>query len=153
MSKARKGTFRRLLAYAAHVWPLLVALEVCILGGALLDLARPWIIGFQLFDLVIRKQDLSRLPFVILLLTGSFVGQQILDFGTDVLQELSNQRLINRLRCDLYAHTIGLPVRFFDRGRTGDLLSRITGDIDTAENFLETVMQNIGSQLVTLLGT
>ena len=40
-------------------------LEVCIVGSALLDLARPWIIGFQLFDLVIRKQDLSRLPFVI----------------------------------------------------------------------------------------
>lgn len=151
--KPRRGTFWRLVAYAAGVWPQLVALEICIVGSALLDLARPWIIGFQLFDLVIRKQDLSRLPFVILLLTGSFVGQQILDFGTDVLQELSNQRLINRLRCDLYAHTIALPVRFFDRGRTGDLLSRVTGDIETVETFLETLMQNIGSQFVTLVGT
>jgi ABC-type multidrug transport system fused ATPase/permease subunit len=151
--KPRRGTFRRLLGYAAGVWPLLLMLEVCIVGSAVLDVARPWIIGFQLFDLVIRKQDLSRLPFVILLLTGSFVGQQIFDFGTDVLQELSNQRLINRLRCDLYAHTIALPVRFFDRGRTGDLLSRVTGDIETVENFLETLMQNIGSQFVTLAGT
>jgi ABC-type multidrug transport system fused ATPase/permease subunit len=149
----RRGTFRRLVAYAAGVWPLLVVLEVCIVGSALLDLARPWIIGFQLFDLVVRKQDLSRLPFVILLLTGSFIGQQILDFGADVLQELSNQRLINRLRCDLYAHTIALPVRFFDCGRTGDLLSRVTGDVDTVENFLETLMQNIGSQFITLAGT
>src|SRR2546423_13635276 len=106
--KPRRGPFWRLVAYAAGVWPLLLTLEVCIVGSALLDVARPWIIGFQLFDLVIRKQDLSRLPFVILLLTGSFVGQQILDFGSDVLQELSNQRLINRLRCDLYAHTIAL---------------------------------------------
>src|SRR5438874_6415326 len=151
--KPRRGTFRRLIAYAAGVWPLLVTLEVCIVGSALLGLARPWIIGFQLFDLVIRKQDLSRLPFVMLLLTGSFVGQQILDFGTDVLQELSNQRLINRLRCDLYAHIIALPVRFFDRGLTGDLLSRVTGDIETVENFLETLMQNLGSQFVTLAGT
>jgi subfamily B ATP-binding cassette protein MsbA len=151
--KPRRGPFWRLVAYAAGVWPLLLTLEVCIVGSALLDVARPWIIGFQLFDLVIRKQDLSRLPFVILLLTGSFVGQQILDFGSDVLQELSNQRLINRLRCDLYAHTIALPVRFFDRGRTGDLLSRVTGDIETVENFLETLMQNIGAQFVTLAGT
>jgi ATP-binding cassette, subfamily B, bacterial MsbA len=151
--RARRGTFGRLFGYATGVWPLLAALEVCIVGSALLDLARPWIIGFQLFDLVIRKQDLSRLPFVILLLTGSFVGQQIFDFGADVLQELANQRLVNRLRCDLYAHTIALPVRFFDRGRTGDLLSRIAGDIDTVENFLDTLMQNIGAECITLVGT
>jgi ATP-binding cassette, subfamily B, bacterial MsbA len=151
--KLRTGTFRRLFGYAVGAWPLLAALEVCIVGSALLDLARPWIIGFQLFDLVIRKQDLSRLPFLILLLTASFVGQQILDFGSDVLQELSNQRLVNRLRCDLYAHTIALPVRFFDRGRTGDLLSRVTGDIDTVENFLDTLLQNIGAEFVTLVGT
>ncbi len=151
--KPRPTTFRRLFGYAAGVWPLLTALQVCIIGSALLDLARPWIIGFQLFDLVIRKQDLNRLPFVILLLMGSFVGQQVLDFAADVLQELSNQRLVNRLRCDLYAHTMTLPVRFFDCGRTGDLLSRVTGDIDTVENFLNTLMQNVGSQLVTLVGT
>ena len=67
--KAGRGAFLRLFGYAAGVWPILATLEFCIVGSALLDLARPWIIGFQLFDLVIRKQDLSRLPFVILLLT------------------------------------------------------------------------------------
>jgi ATP-binding cassette, subfamily B, bacterial MsbA len=149
----RRSTFRSLCGYAAGVWPLLAAVQVCIVGSALLDLARPWIIGFQLFDLVIRKQDLSRLPFVIMLLAGSFVGQQILDFGADVLQELTSQRLVNRLRCDLFAHTLALPVSYFDRGRTGDLLSRATGDIDTVENFLDTLMQNIGSEFVTLVGT
>jgi ATP-binding cassette, subfamily B, bacterial MsbA len=151
--RPRPGTFRRLLGYAAGVWPMLAALEVCIVGSALLDLTRPWIIGFQLFDLVIRKQDLSKLPFVILLLTGSFLGQQVLDFAADVLQEFTNQSLVNRVRCDLYAHTIALPVRFFDRGRTGDMLARISGDIDTVENFLETLMQNIGSEFITLVGT
>ena len=151
-AKRRRGTFRRLFSYAAGVWPTLAALEICIVGSALLDLARPWIIGFQLFDLVIRKQDLSRLPFIILLLTGSFVGQQIFDFGADVLQEFTNQSLVNRVRCDLYAHALSLPVRFFDRGRTGDLLARISGDIDTVENFLETLTQNIGSELITLIG-
>jgi ATP-binding cassette, subfamily B, bacterial MsbA len=92
------------------------------------------------------------LPVVIWLLTGAFVGQQIFDFGSDVLQELANQRLVNRVRCDLYEHTMALPVECFDRGRTGDLLSRISGDIDTVENFLDTLMQNIGSESVKLVG-
>ena len=150
--QSRKGTFRRLLGYAAGVWPILITLGVCILGSTLLDLARPWIFGFMLLDRVIRHQDLTRLPIVIWLLTGAFIGQQIFDFGSDVLQELANQRLVNRVRCDLYAHTMALPVECFDRGRTGDLLSRITGDIDTVENFLDTLMQNVGSETVKLIG-
>jgi len=150
--KSRKGTFRRLLRYAAGVWPILTVLGVCILGSTLLDLARPWIFGFMLLDRVIRHQDLSRLPAVVWLLTGAFVGQQIFDFGSDVLQELANQRLVNRVRCDLYEHTMALPVESFDRGRTGDLLSRITSDIDTVESFLDTLMQNIGSETVKLTG-
>jgi len=150
--QSRKGTFGRLLGYAAGVWPILVTLGVCIVGSTLLDLARPWIFGFMLLDRVIRHHDLTRLPIVVWLLTGAFIGQQIFDFGSDVLQELANQRLVNRVRCDLYEHTLALPVDCFDRGRTGDMLSRITGDIDTVENFLDTLMQNIGSEAVKLVG-
>ena len=106
----RRSTFLRLSRYAVDFWPLLTALGVCIVGSALLDLARPWIIGFQLLDLVVRNRALDRLPHVILLLTGAFIGQQIFDFGSDVLQELANQKLVNRVRCDLYAHTMALPV-------------------------------------------
>jgi ATP-binding cassette, subfamily B, bacterial MsbA len=150
--QSRKGTFVRLLGYAKGVWPILTVLGTCIVGSTLLDLARPWIFGFMLIDRVIRHHDLSRLPFVIWLLTGAFIGQQIFDFGSDVLQELANQRLVNRVRCDLYEHTLALPVDCFDRGRTGDMLSRISGDIDTVENFLDTLMQNIGSETVKLVG-
>jgi subfamily B ATP-binding cassette protein MsbA len=150
--QSRKGTFRRLLGYARGVWPILTTLGVCIVGSTLLDLARPWIFGFLLLDRVIRHQDLTRLPSVVWLLTAAFVGQQIFDFGSDVLQELANQRLVNRVRCDLYEHTMALPVECFDRGRTGDLLSRISGDIDTVEGFLDTLMQNIGSETVKLAG-
>ena len=150
--QSRKGTFLRLLGYAKGVWPTLAVLGICIVGSTLLDLARPWIFGFMLLDRVIRHHDLARLPFVIWLLTGAFIGQQIFDFGSDVLQELANQRLVNRVRCDLYEHTLALPVDCFDRGRTGDMLSRISGDIDTVENFLDTLMQNIGSEAVKLVG-
>jgi subfamily B ATP-binding cassette protein MsbA len=147
------GTLRRLVAYALGVWNLLVALGACVIGGALLDLAVPWIIGFLLLDRVIKQHDPSRLPSVVLLLTGVFVGQQIIDFVQNVVQELANQRLVNRVRCDLYEHALALPVRFYDKGRTGDLLSRVTGDIDTVEGFLETLIQDIGSEAVMLIGT
>jgi subfamily B ATP-binding cassette protein MsbA len=143
---------RRLCAYALRTWRLLLGLGLCIAATSLLDLAVPWVIGFLLIDRVIKKNQIHALPFVLLLLTAIFVGQRIAGFGQDYLQELGNQRILNQIRCDLYAHTINLPVSFFDRGRTGELLARLSGDIDTVEGFLETLMQDVGSQGVMLVG-
>jgi subfamily B ATP-binding cassette protein MsbA len=150
---SRPHTLRRLFSYALRVWRLLSLVTICVIGTSLLDLAVPWVIGFLLVDRVIRQQDPGRLPFVVLLLMGIFLGQRVLEFGKDYLQELANQRVLNELRCDLYAHTIALPVSFFDRGRTGDLLARVSGDIDTVQGFVEMLMQDIGAELVTLVGT
>lgn len=149
---AKRGTLRRLLVYALHVWHLLAALGICIVSTSLLDLAVPWIVGFLLIDRVIKPKDLSHLPFVVMLISVAFLGQQVFGFGQDYFQELANQRAINKLRCDLYAHTMALPVRFFDRSQTGELLSRVTGDVDTVEGFLDTLMQDVGSQVITLIG-
>lgn len=149
---AKRGTLRRLLMYALDVWHLLAALGICIVSTSLLDLAVPWIIGFLLIDRVIKPKDLSHLPLVVMLISVAFLGQQVFGFGQDYFQELANQRVLNKLRCDLYAHTMALPVRFFDRGQTGELLSRVTGDVDAVEGFLDTLMQDVGSQVITLIG-
>ncbi len=147
------GALRRLFGYALGVWNLLLTLVLCVIASSLLELAVPWIIGFLLLDRVIKQHDPNRLPFVVFLLTGAFVGQQIVEFVKNVTQELANQRLVNRVRCDLYEHTLALPVRFFDKGRTGDLLSRVTGDIGALEDFLTTLIQDIGSEVVMLMGS
>jgi ATP-binding cassette, subfamily B, bacterial MsbA len=151
--RPKPRTLRKLLAYALGVWRVLVALGFCIVATSLLDLATPWVIGFLLLDRVIKRSEAGQLPAVVLLLSGIFLGQRVLEFAKDYLQELANQRIVNQLRCDLYSHIVALPVRFFDRGRTGELLARLTGDIDTVEGFLETLMQNVGSELVMLVGT
>jgi subfamily B ATP-binding cassette protein MsbA len=151
--KRKRSTLRRLLGYALGVWHLLVSLGICILATSLLDLAGPWIIGFLLVDRVIKQHDPNRLPLVMILISSAFLGQQVFEFGQDYFQQLANQRVLNKLRCDLYAHAMELPVRFFDRGQTGELLSRVTGDVDTVEGFLDTLMQDVGSQVITLVGT
>src|SRR5436305_14972226 len=76
--KRRISTFWRLCRYAGGVWPLLASVEVCIVGSAPLDLARPWIIGFQLFDLVLRRHELCQILFVLLPIAGVFAGLPVL---------------------------------------------------------------------------
>ena len=151
--KARPGTFRRLLAYTRVAWHLLLALFSCIIIKSLLELAVPWVMGFMLFDGVIAKGNLSALPRVIVVLSAIFLAQKIFSFLQEYLDELTNQKVVHRLRCDLYEHVERLPLRFFDRHRTGDLQARITGDVDTADGLLKTLVEDLASEVVMLIGT
>jgi len=152
-SEPHPPTIRKLFAYARNVWGLLGALGIAIVAGSLLELAIPWVIGFLLIDQVIRHRDAALLPRVFLLLTAIFIGQQVLGFVKNYLQELADQRILFKLRCDLYEQILYLPVSYFDKSRTGELLARLTGDIETVKGFLETFMQDVVSELILLVGT
>lgn len=152
-SEPHPHTIRKLFSYARSVWGLLAELGVVIIGGSLLELAVPWVIGFLLIDHVVRHRDAALLPRVVLLLTTIFVGQQVLGFAKDYLQELADQRILYKLRCALYEQILYLPVSYFDRSRTGELLARLSGDIETVKGFLETFMQDVVSEFIMLVGT
>ncbi len=149
----RPGTFRRLLSYTRVAWRLLAALFTCIIIKSLLELAIPWVMGFMLFDAVIAKGNLSLLPSVVITLSAIFVAQKFFSFLQEYLNELTNQRIVHKLRCDLYEHIERLPLKFFDRHQTGDLQSRVTGDVDTADGLLKTMVEDLGSELIMFIGT
>ena len=151
--KARPGTFRRLLGYTGVAWQLLAALISCIIIKSLLELAVPWVMGFMLFDGVIAKRNLNALPKVIVTLVAIFLAQKAFSFLQEYLDELANQRIVHKIRCDLYEHIERLPLKFFDRSRSGDLQSRLTSDVDTADGLLKTLVQDLASELVMLVGT
>jgi len=150
---ANRGSLLRLISYTRRVWYLLVAVLVCLIMDSLLELAVPWVMGFMLLDRIIRQGDLSELPLVIMMLGGIFLGQKLFSFLEAYYQELANQHIVHELRCDFYEHIERLPLRFFERGRTGELLSRITGDVDTLEGLLSTLAKNVASQLIMFIGT
>jgi subfamily B ATP-binding cassette protein MsbA len=153
LHKARPGTFRRLLAYTRVAWRLLLALFSCIIIKSLLELSIPWVMGFLLFDGVIAKGNLSALPRVVGILAAIFLAQKGFSFLQEYLNELTNQRIVHRIRCDLFEHIERLPLKFFDRHRTGDLQSRLTSDVDTADGLLKTLVEDLASEVVMLIGT
>lgn len=150
---SQPGSFRRLLSYTRVAWRLLLALFSCIIIKSLLELAVPWVMGFMLFDGVIAKRNLSALPKVVATLSALFLAQKAFSFLQEYLNELTNQRIVYRIRCDLYRHIERLPLKFFDRHRTGDLQARITGDVDTADGLLKTLVEDLASEVVMLIGT
>ena len=149
---AKKNSLARLLAYSLRGWHLLAWAVVFLIANSLLDLAVPWVMGFVLLDRVVKRGDLGQLPVVVTLLVGIFLGQKVSDFLADYYRTLTTQRLIHALRCDLYEHLQILPVRFFDQRQSGELMVRITGDVENVDTFVSTLTQELATQLITFIG-
>lgn len=152
LPEATRGSFAQLVSYMAGAWHLLAGLLFCIIINSLLELAIPSVMGFMLFDRVIKNANLSLLPIVAAALIAIFVLQKLFTFLQEYLYEFANQRVIHRLRCDLFEHIERLPLGYFERGQTGELLSRITGDVDTVENLLDTFVKDIAAEAVMFAG-
>jgi subfamily B ATP-binding cassette protein MsbA len=121
-------------------------------ASSALDLGLPYITGVLLLDRVVSRQQLGELPIVVAAMVGIFVGQKIADFAADYLQVRVSQRLVHTLRCRLFEHIERLPVPFFDRHQTGEVLARITGDVDMIDTLVSNVIPSLGAQIVTLAG-
>src|SRR5699024_1931695 len=64
-----------------------------------------------------------------------------------------SQRTVYKLRDRLFSHMQNLPVRFFDKRQHGELMSRMTNDIETISQTLNTSFIQFTTSVVTLLGT
>ena len=153
----RRRTVSRLLSYVKAHWPYAVGVSAAIVVGSVLDLAQPWVIGFVFINGVLGGGNLARanpslLPRVIVLLGLIFGLTQICSFFQNYLSEVLSQKTIHKLRTDVYHHIELLPVDFYDKSHSGDLVSRALSDTTLVEEFLEDDAPSIVSNAVTVAG-
>jgi len=89
------------------------------------------------------------LGLAVLLLAGSWAFQ----YGTSFLLAGVVQRTMYRLRSDVEDKLNSLPLSYVDRAQRGDLLSRVTNDIDNIAQTLQQTLAQMLNQVLTLAGT
>ena len=152
LSRADAGAFRRLLRYVRpHLGRMLVA-AFSLLVATLLSLIFPWIIR-NLVDSVFVHHDANTLNLITLGLFGVFIGQAAFNFVQNYLIAWIGERIVVDLRRDLYRHLQTLPPDFYADRRTGELLSRITNDVNAVQNTVSNNLLNLMQEVVTLVGS
>lgn len=106
---------------------------------AVLSIVNPYISG-QMVDQVISKADYERLLPMVGCLLGVTVVIGILRFGYQVVFETSSQGLLYDMRDKVYRKLLEEDFAFYNRKRTGDLMSRQTGDMDAIRHFVAYVI-------------
>lgn len=113
---------------------------------SVLSIVNPYISG-MIVDDVIRDGQLSLLPRLIVCLIGVTVIRGILRFFYQIIFESASQGVLYDMRDRVYRKLLAEDFSFYNKKRTGDLMSRQTGDMDAIRHFVAyvtyTVYENV----------
>ena len=151
--KARdpRAALNRLGAYLRPQALNLSVVMVLVVLNTGLELLGPYLLGVAI-DRFIGPRDLDGLIRISLFLLGSYAAAWFTQFGQAYTIVAVTQNVLRALRRDLFEHLQTLSLRFFDRHPTGDLMSRLTNDIDAINRVLSQSIIDLAASLLTLLG-
>jgi ABC-type multidrug transport system fused ATPase/permease subunit len=123
-------------------WPFARPLRAALIAGVLVLVAVPAVEAAQvwlfkvLVDEALVPADLGPLGWIALAYLGLFLVGAVLAFANDYLGAWVGERFILAVRRRLYSHLLRQSPDVLDRRRLGDVLARVTGDVQTIESFL-----------------
>ena len=161
--KARdfKGTVSKLLSYTRPYYFKVIFVLILTVVSTLLSIIAPKVTGNAttlLFEGIVSKYtggagiDFSGIFNILVTLTVILIGSFTLNYLSGwILTKVSNDISYN-LRKDISEKINRLPLKYFDSKSHGDILSRVTNDVDNISQNLNSSIQNVLSGLVTVVG-
>lgn len=150
--KNSKQTIRRLGRYLLQSKRALTVVILLVILSSVLSLLGPLIVGKSIDRFIVQMQ-FTGLGTTLLLLSGIFLLSMLAVFIQNILMIQVAQKTVHTLREDLFTKFHTLPIRFFDERQQGELMSRVTNDIDQINNTLSQSVIQISSGVITLIGT
>ena len=144
---SKMGSYRRLLKY---IWPYrkrVAMAMLCMILVAASNLVVPWIIK-DVVDKVLADKDLNMLHMIIGIILLVFFIRGLVTFGQGYLMGFIGQRVIIDIRNKVYGHLQKLSVSYYDRRRTGEIMSNLTNDIGAlqsaiVDNFVQLIQESV----------
>ena len=147
-----KGTFRKLMGYVGRYKGSLVLVAVCLVVSSGTSVATSYMLK-PLLNSYIIPGDFPGLFKMLLLMGGLFALSSLCSYAYARIMVHVAQHTVAALRQDLFDRLQELPVSYYDRHQSGDLMSRFTNDIDTISEMLNSSFASIISNVLTFVGT
>ena len=153
--KDTRGTLRRMLNYLGPWRFVILGVLILSLVSNLLNLWGPSLAGSAIreaaagpgkvrFDVVAHDAGL---------MLACYVGAALLGFGISLIMTVVSRRVARQMRQDVFDKLMRLPVGYFDRHQAGDIISRVSYDIDVISTCMATDVVQILSSIVTVVGS
>ena len=153
--KDSRGTFRRMLAFLGpfKLLILLVA-ALCVLSN-LLSLWGPDLAGHAINEAAAGKGKVNfdNVRYYALRMLLCYVSSSLLTISIHAIMMNVSKRVAKQMRQSVFDKLMRLPVGYFDRNQTGDIISRVSYDIDVISTCMATDVVSILTSSVTVVGS
>ncbi|AMO87755.1 ABC transporter ATP-binding protein [Solibacillus isronensis] len=150
--KNQKETLLRIWSYLRVQKVELISVVIFVIISTLLSLVGPFLIGKTIDDYIV-KLDVPGAIRMALILAGVYIASSVLTWLQTFVMIRVSQKTIRRLRQHLFEQYQSLPLAFYDKKQQGDLMSRMTNDIENLNAALSQSVIQIVSSFLTIVGT
>ena len=155
-SKDFKGTWMKIIRYCKRYLAVIVVALICAVAGTILTILGP----DKLSDLtkvitegIATDIDMERVKSIGLTLVAFYVGSAILSFGQQFIMATVTQNVTKQLRSDISGKINRLPMAYYNKTSTGDVLSRVTNDVDMISQSMNQSIGNLVSAVALFFGS
>ena len=152
--KDTRGTLRRILSYlASYRWIIAVILLLSVVSNVL-SLLGPSFAGSAINEASagVGKVNFERVGYYAKRMLLVYVASSLMTVSINILMTFISKRIARKMRRDVFQKLMKLPVGFFDRNQSGDIISRVSYDIDVVSSCIATDVTQIVTSLVSVMG-
>lgn len=150
--KSRKAVLIRLLKYFLRYKGSVAAALILMLGSNLFALLGPWLSGQAINAITPDGVDMQAVIFYCALMAGFYVISSVLSYILSILMIKLSQKIVRSMRKDVFDKILSLPVGYLDKVQAGDVINRISYDIDTVNASLSNDILQAITGVVTVIG-
>ena len=153
--KNLKGTIKRLSSYFGKESKTLSIIFMLIVISSALTLLVPYLIGKAVDTMNLQQGEVNFtiLEEIVLILLGVYLIDALFSFLQGWLMAGVSQRIVKTLRSHLFQKLQKLPVSFFDKRTHGELMSRLSNDIDNVSSTISQSTTQLMSGVITIIGS
>lgn len=160
-----KATMRKLIRYCSSHMPVIITALIAAAAGTVLQILGPDYLkdmtneigkGLPAFiegTTVMNAIDLGAVTAIAWVLVFFYVVSMLLNFIQSYMMATTTQKISKRMRSDISRKINKLPLKYFDRTSQGDVMSRVTNDVDTIGQTLNQSIGTLVTSVTMLVGT
>ena len=153
MKKEKKHTIKRIMTYLFKYKLLMITAILLSVASNMFALIGPMLSGFAIDNIGLGK-DMVNFPKVYhycFLMIIFYVVSSILAYILSLIMLEVSKRISYTMRKDLFDRILSLPISYFDTHPTGDIISKISYDIDTINASLTSDLVTICASIITII--
>lgn len=144
--------YKRLLRFILPYKKRLVIAVICMAFSGASDVVVPWLIK-DVIDKVLANKDVFTLNLIVISILVLFLARGFFYFGQRYLMSYVGQKIVNDIRETLYRHLQILSLSYFDKRKTGNIMSNLTNDVTALQTAIAGNLISFVQEAVVLVGS